>query len=1095
MPRLSRSKATSAVPRPRFARKGVFVAVAVVFVVSVLVLSSSKAGAAFGLPSTEDVGNAVAKLIGYLAYHLTYFLGKLMSVLFGVLIAVAQYNGFIDSDAVQTGWRVARDVCNMFFVMVLLVISFGTLFRMPQYRYTALLRKFVIMAVLINFSLGITGFFIDIMQLIMMTFVNAFSAAVSGNLAHMLGLTALFNLGPEASLEQVSQADVMNALLLGFGMMLVAFMVVLVMTIMFLVRIVALWLLAVMSPFAYFLSTFPHTQPWAKRWWSTFWQYATIGPILAFFLWLALTITGSGTHRMASELITTGLPTSQGVEGSSGLAASGTPVGFAGQNVDAFISQVGTNESLLSFMVGIILLVAGITIASRAGVAGGAFAGKVAGGIQRYAAGVGRVPFRAGKTVADFAYSTSGAQRLAEGAASRVGVGLAKVGNLTRIPGLKNVGRGIVTNVAARQKARSDLAKKQIEAVPTGTWAGQQILRGEAQVRAGDVWGGKWRSPIVMDRRKAARKRFPAAAGKDLKKLITETSAEDLPLDEDAVKAVQKDLMEQGTAIHLLNPAYAGRIMNHSLKMRKAAGYDEREGRKIDKESGKEVESQQGRYLWNYNQRDGVFEFGSAYDKDNKLRGVPVDEDESLTLLRERLTEKPATTDIKKKQEEWQKVVDETWSEKGKKKEKEVPLTPEEEAQVNYGWGKQQQSGGQQKGGGKGGGRKRQRMVDIGVDPEIRGLQEQAIAEGRLAPDAMMVGGITKGVTEGLKRARLLVNFSDPALASLGLAEHPTGSVRMTGEEKDEAVPVLEGKYRSQLTSEGVAPAEVDRLVTKLGTALRSAKELHLGNKGRYGTDMRTGLRHEDHHSELETIDDATLQEIFNELKPERQEEIKRDVRSQAGWGPDMSDNDVIKEFFATAAATFGRQKQYGALSFRDDERDIALQLKGAGVNIRTRDEVLAPTPPLAAAPAGMRRVTAQPAERIVPRTFEVPVSPVFERLSGNTSLRSLIDELSTRLGSVNAQVPRSDVQYSLQKIAEGVEQVAEAEGMKGEAIDAVRSELQHLLGEAASPDITPAATEALTGKVRSFLGTLRGGNVGRSPTAPSVGDAGGVQP
>jgi len=63
----------------------------------------------------------------------------------------------------------------MSFILILLIIAFATILRQESYS-KKLLPKLLIMAVLINFSRTIFGLLIDFSQVIMLTFVNAFSA-------------------------------------------------------------------------------------------------------------------------------------------------------------------------------------------------------------------------------------------------------------------------------------------------------------------------------------------------------------------------------------------------------------------------------------------------------------------------------------------------------------------------------------------------------------------------------------------------------------------------------------------------------------------------------------------------------------------------------------------------------------------------------------------------------------------------------------------------------------------------------------------------------------------------------------------------------
>src|SRR5665811_2039031 len=144
--------------------------------------------------STQIVAAEAAKipwsvtLLGSIAMSLVSVLGWILAQLMGILIYIAQYDNFTNSAVIINGWRVARDVANMFFVVVLLVIAFGTILQLENYNYKKWLPKLILMAILINFSKTICGLLIDVAQVVMLTFVNAFSKIGAGSLTNMLGI-------------------------------------------------------------------------------------------------------------------------------------------------------------------------------------------------------------------------------------------------------------------------------------------------------------------------------------------------------------------------------------------------------------------------------------------------------------------------------------------------------------------------------------------------------------------------------------------------------------------------------------------------------------------------------------------------------------------------------------------------------------------------------------------------------------------------------------------------------------------------------------------------------------------------------------------
>jgi hypothetical protein len=312
------------------------------------------------------VSDAVINLLAGLLLLLAQGVGAIANALIGILVEIVQYNGFIDAPAVVKGWVVMRDVVNMFFIVILLAISFGTVFRVEEYQYKHLLSKLLIMAVLVNFSKGIAGFFIDFAQVVMLTFVNGFKDAATGNFINGFHIKDMFQFAEKGSNQTVTTtgSDFFFAAALALITITIATIVVGVYIVVFTLRIVMLWLLVIISPAAYILQAFPgDAKKYASQWWDYFGKYASSGPILAFFLWLSLAVMQMSGGSTASTL--TGVST-----GTSGLPA-------------ATITSIGQSEVLLSFIVSIMLLLGGLWMTQQLGVAGGKLAGSAMSAIQK----------------------------------------------------------------------------------------------------------------------------------------------------------------------------------------------------------------------------------------------------------------------------------------------------------------------------------------------------------------------------------------------------------------------------------------------------------------------------------------------------------------------------------------------------------------------------------------------------------------------------------------------------------------------------------------------------------------------------------------
>src|SRR4030042_7047561 len=77
----------------------------------------------------------------------------------------ALYN--LNSAFVQRGWKVIRDICNLFFLLVLLFIAFCTILQIEKSNAKKNLLTLILMALLINFSTPIAIFIFDGSQLAM----------------------------------------------------------------------------------------------------------------------------------------------------------------------------------------------------------------------------------------------------------------------------------------------------------------------------------------------------------------------------------------------------------------------------------------------------------------------------------------------------------------------------------------------------------------------------------------------------------------------------------------------------------------------------------------------------------------------------------------------------------------------------------------------------------------------------------------------------------------------------------------------------------------------------------------------------------------
>lgn len=407
-------------------------------------------------------------------FPIVNLLGKILVIILEQVIAVAQYNDFIGNPAVTKGWVIVRDICNMFFILVLLLMAFGTILKLQNYTWTRLLGRLIMMAVLINFSKMIAGFFIDIGQVIMMTFVNAFKDAAAGNFVTILGLNDMVNFA-QSQKTAPTGGEILGSAIFAIIMLFIAIVVMVVLLLAFLVRIIMLWILVVLSPLAYLLNVIPgRAQSYASQWWQKFGQYVAIGPVLAFFIWLSLAVL---TDAPTTEILNgVSVQTTE----SGGKIFNGTD---GSQTLSASVVAAGSSENILRFIISIAMLIGALMAARQMGGVAGNFAGAAMGRIQKAGSGILKSPLTAAKKIGRGGLSIASQSAGVKGMLRSVASG--------PIPGLRGLATRAYVGLDQRSREEEDKARRYMKHLPPeviARIANKKVplsARGVARIRVG----------------------------------------------------------------------------------------------------------------------------------------------------------------------------------------------------------------------------------------------------------------------------------------------------------------------------------------------------------------------------------------------------------------------------------------------------------------------------------------------------------------------------------------------------------------------------------------------------------------------------------
>lgn len=370
-------------------------------------------------------------------------------------------SALLENPAVRVGWPIARDLTNLGFVLVILIIAFSTILRMGDFTAKKALPKLIIAALLINFSLLFVGIVLDFTGILTNFFINK-GITGSGNgvgiSQAIIGIMKVVNiLQPPATLGAESFATFGAGMLTFIANLFFINIITAITAItmwamagMFLVRYVMLGLLVILMPLA-ILAWVLGRGEW-KQWVESFTKYALFAPIASLFIYLAI--------ATAQEF------------GAVQISAQQASVAPGLSNITANIG---------SMIMIITILLFGLGIAEKAAGMGAINATKMANGAMKF---IGKAPFKVMGKVAGTTGKAVGTAGLMGGAVGAEKFGLSRIGRGTRFEGLLRPLRQLGTKAEEYGKARGgvkDIPSAVLEEITGGYGAASRKFRLQEQ--------------------------------------------------------------------------------------------------------------------------------------------------------------------------------------------------------------------------------------------------------------------------------------------------------------------------------------------------------------------------------------------------------------------------------------------------------------------------------------------------------------------------------------------------------------------------------------------------------------------------------------
>ena len=277
----------------------------------------------------------------------------LISVVFQVLIAISGLflnlacwilgwvtgPSFISAGAtanpfVTPAWALVRDLANMGFVIALVAIGLGTALRIGEYRAKKTLPLLIFIALLINFTPVICGVIIDASNIAMNFFLEG-GIGFEGIKNTFLTQSSILWGG----IKETNFFEKLGIAIAMWAYNIIAGLIFLLFAVLFAARYVALWILVILSPLAFFSYVLPATRNFWKTWWNQFIQWTLIGVTAGFWLYLA--------EQIMMVRLTGPTPPSEEFGGLSAIFAYTIPIIFLGMGLIASLSITATGTEAI----------------------------------------------------------------------------------------------------------------------------------------------------------------------------------------------------------------------------------------------------------------------------------------------------------------------------------------------------------------------------------------------------------------------------------------------------------------------------------------------------------------------------------------------------------------------------------------------------------------------------------------------------------------------------------------------------------------------------------------------------------------------------
>ncbi len=284
------------------------------------------------------------KILYYLVYLPSTLFLWLSAVFFNALMPLSLSNKlFADSEFIPAAWGVVRDLSNIFFILILLYIAIRMILGLAGHGVKEMIAKVIIAALLINFSMFFTQIIIDSSNILALVFYNKLDVTtkgpdgrerdyqgstdnltgitekdIAGGMYHAFNPTKLLdeeffleaktiNIPGYApgTMSEVPSGILIGVILVSGVIMFFAAYCFFIAGVSFVGRLIELWILIIVSPFAFMSSALPKLasiESWGwEAWLKRVLTSAFMAPIFMFLLYFIFLLINADLFKNLKE--------------------------------------------------------------------------------------------------------------------------------------------------------------------------------------------------------------------------------------------------------------------------------------------------------------------------------------------------------------------------------------------------------------------------------------------------------------------------------------------------------------------------------------------------------------------------------------------------------------------------------------------------------------------------------------------------------------------------------------------------------------------------------------------------------------------------